>query len=30
MAATSYTALPSNTYSGLGSQGDLFHAANYG
>ncbi|CAF3054645.1 unnamed protein product [Rotaria sp. Silwood2] len=30
MAATSYTTLPSNTYAGLGSQGDLFHAANYG
>ncbi|CAF2097943.1 unnamed protein product [Rotaria magnacalcarata] len=30
MAATSYTAVPSNTYAGLGSQGDLYHSANYG
>ncbi len=30
MASTSYTTLPSSSYVGLGSQGDLFHAANYG
>jgi hypothetical protein len=30
MASTSYTTLPSSSYVGLGSQGDLFHSANYG
>jgi len=30
MAGTSYTTLPSSSYLGLGSQGDLYNSVNYG